>query len=344
MPGGAAEILDVVVIGAGISGLVCARELMAGGRQVVLLDKSRGVGGRCATRRMLGQPVDIGLSYYHADDPQLLAELAQVPGTALPGWPHRVAGTGQPCHPAVRRPGQQTLAFAEGVQAFPRHLAQGLDVRPGARVTRLVPERGGSTLLLEDGPLLHARDVVLTIPAPQARAIVPVSSRAVQGLLEHVVVQPCITLILGYAMTSPDPGFDILYPEHSPIVQLISHDSSKRVDPTYRVLVVQARAPWSSTHLEATRDEWRTMLLAETARLLGEWVRAPEWSDLQRWRFAKTDQRSELGAPMVLGLPGGGRLGLTSEAFATEGGVQAAYRAGLGLAQRLLADHTPRGG
>jgi renalase len=342
----ATGVLDVVVVGAGISGLVCARELVAGGLRVLLLDKSRGVGGRCATRRMLGQPVDLGLSYYHSDDPQLLAELAQVPATLLPGWPRTIAGSGPPCHPAALRPGQQRLAFAEGVNQFPRHLARGLDIRLGARVQQIVPEPGGVTLQLEDGSPLRARDVVLTIPPPQAHAILASAqsrpSRAVLGLLEHVVVEPCITMTLGYSADSPDPGFDLLYPDPGSTIQLVSHDSSKRVDPTYRVLVVQARAAWSREHLEAGQDEWRAALLAEAAAQVGPWVLAPEWSDLQRWRFAKIGHHSELGAPQVLGLPGGGRLGLTSEAFAAEGGVQAAYRAGLGLAQRLLEDQARR--
>ncbi len=333
---------DVVVIGAGIAGLACARDLVAGGRSVVLLDKSRGVGGRCATRRMLGQPVDLGLSYYHADDPELLAELHEVPATQLPGWPVRVAGAGPPCHPAAFQPGQRRLAYAEGVTAFPRELARGLDIRAGARVVGMVAEGEGVTLSLEDGPPVRARDVVLTIPAPQAMAVLPDAQgqrlRAVHGLLEHVVVQPCITLVVGYRLDGPAPEFALLYPDDSEVVQLISHDSSKRIEPTYRVLVVQARGPWSRRHLELGKDEWRTALIDETARLLGDWARAPEWSDLHRWRFAATDLHSELGAPLVFGLPGGGRLGLTSEAFAAEGGVRGAYRAGRGLARRLLAE------
>jgi len=47
--------------------LTCARDLVAAGWSVLVVEKSRGVGGRCATRRMLGQPTDIGLTYYHAD-------------------------------------------------------------------------------------------------------------------------------------------------------------------------------------------------------------------------------------------------------------------------------------
>lgn len=342
-----AEMSDVIVIGAGIAGLVCARDLVAGGRSVLLLDKSRGVGGRCATRRMLGQPVDIGLSYFHADDPQLLAELAGVPATLLPGWPQRIVGEGSPTHPASFRAGQQRLAFAEGVNAYPRHLARDLEIHFGTRVTRIRPQPGRVELELEDGAPVYARDVVLTVPPPQANAVLPNeegrSLRAVHTLLEHVDAQPCITLSLGYPLEGPAPEFDVLYPQDSPEIQLISHDSNKREDPTYRVLVVQARPAWSRQHLEEGKDEWREALIEATARLLGAWAREPAWSDAHRWRFARIRQTTELGAPLVFGLPGGSRLGLTSEAFAVEAGVQGAYRAGRGLARRLLEDHDERG-
>ena len=42
---------DVDVIGAGMSGIACARALQAEGVPVRLIDKGRGIGGRMATRR-----------------------------------------------------------------------------------------------------------------------------------------------------------------------------------------------------------------------------------------------------------------------------------------------------
>ena len=44
-------MIDIVVIGAGMSGIACARVLRAAGLPVRLIDKARGVGGRMATRR-----------------------------------------------------------------------------------------------------------------------------------------------------------------------------------------------------------------------------------------------------------------------------------------------------
>ena len=340
--------LDAVIIGAGVAGLTCARDLAARGWRVVVIEKSRGVGGRCATRRMLGQSVDIGLTYFHSDDEALLAELAAVPATRLPGWPLRVTGSGAPCHPASLRAGQQRMAFAEGVNVFPKHLARGLTLRFSARVTGIDARDGHAEVRFEDEAPLRARHVVLAVPARQAQALL--EDELGQGLpgvvspFAQVVTAPCITLCLGYPATAPLPEFDVHYPEDSEVIQLISHDSVKRVDPDYRVLVVQAEPAWSELHLEDEAESWRRTLTQEAARLVGGWVGAPEWTDVQRWRFAKLVTSTTMAAPRVFDLPGGARLGLTGEAFAREAGVQGAYRAGRALARDLLADPTARGG
>ena len=44
-------MIDIVVIGAGMAGIACARALRAAGLPVRLIDKRRGIGGRMATRR-----------------------------------------------------------------------------------------------------------------------------------------------------------------------------------------------------------------------------------------------------------------------------------------------------
>jgi phytoene dehydrogenase-like protein len=61
---------DVIVIGAGVSGLIAARTLQATGARVLGLDKGRGVGGRMATRRTDWGVFDHGAQFLTARDPQ----------------------------------------------------------------------------------------------------------------------------------------------------------------------------------------------------------------------------------------------------------------------------------
>ena len=79
---------DVVIVGAGLAGVACARELRAAGRSVRILDRGRRPGGRMASRRLLDvdRPVDLGASYFTVSDPGFAAVVDdwQARGLAAP--------------------------------------------------------------------------------------------------------------------------------------------------------------------------------------------------------------------------------------------------------------------
>ena len=338
----AAPSSPVVVVGAGVAGLCCARALAAAGRAVLVLERAPGVGGRCATRRLEGQLMDHGTAFLHGRDPGFLEALAAVPATPLPGWPHELSGTGQPCQPEAFTRGEQRLAFAEGMAAFPRHLATGLDVRLEVEVERVEPEGEELRLRTKAGEVYRAPQVVLALAAEQALALLEAmadpspdvaSARALLGLAHS---EACLALLALYPDGAPRPAWHVLHPEDSRVLQVVSHDSSKRPAPARLALVLQARPAWSSTNLEY--PGWPQALLEEAGRLLGAWATRPTATYAHRWRFARVDRSAELAGPLLLALPGGGRLGVCGDRFAPGGGVEAAWRSGRMMAGRLLAE------
>ena len=71
---------DTIVIGAGMSGVSCARMLADAGQRVVVLEARDRVGGRMNTERSAGFPVDLGASWIHGIDGSPLWDLAQALG------------------------------------------------------------------------------------------------------------------------------------------------------------------------------------------------------------------------------------------------------------------------
>lgn len=69
---------DVVVIGAGAAGLICARELSRRGIRVQLLETKSRWGGRVFTTsaRGLDVPVELGAEFMHGAEPALLQEMS----------------------------------------------------------------------------------------------------------------------------------------------------------------------------------------------------------------------------------------------------------------------------
>lgn len=72
------KISSCLIVGAGISGLLAARTLVERGIRVTLIEKSMGVGGRMATRRMSKGVCDHGAQFISVGSPEF--------GTLLAGW------------------------------------------------------------------------------------------------------------------------------------------------------------------------------------------------------------------------------------------------------------------
>ena len=69
---GSNQKFDVAVIGAGIAGLWTCKKLRSAGFKVALIDKSRGLGGRMATRRAGTLQFDHGAQFFTASKPAFL--------------------------------------------------------------------------------------------------------------------------------------------------------------------------------------------------------------------------------------------------------------------------------
>jgi renalase len=323
-------MVDVAVIGGGIAGLACARALADRGADVVVLDKARGVGGRCATRRLALDGIEVGLdhglAFYPATDPEFGAVLREVPG-AVEGWPHRIVGSGPPCQPDALLPVFPRVAFRGGASAVPKHLARGLAVRTGARVVG-IEVSDGARLTLESGDAVTARRLVVALPVEQALAL-PLHAPAARAGLGFFSSRSCLA-VLGLWPVSGDLGFDVMRPGGS--VAHVADETTKGrpVPPGTRALVIQASARFSATHLEDPPEIWGPLLLAACVPFLGEWVRTPRVAEYHRWRYARIDPGFGLAGPLLAG-----NVGWCGEAFDPAGGVQGAWRSARVLAERL---------
>ncbi len=334
----------MLIVGAGVAGLACGRVLAERGIDVRLIEKSRGVGGRCATRRIEGQPVDHGLAFYHGDDLAFLAALASVETEAGLPWPRRVEGEGVPCQPRAFRADQTRVAFAGGVTAFPKHLAHGLTIDLETRAVRLESGREGLAVTTESGARYVARSLVLAPPVAQTVELLrtlgeaaSVELQAITELLDGIAMVRCLTVMAGYPADTPAPSWDVCYPQDSDILQMVSQDSTKR-PAREPVFVFQSRPGWSVERWDDPAETWAAGMLAAARDVCGDWVTEPTWTDTRRWRYARLTGGNTLTAPLVVPMGNGIRIGIAGEAMAEGGGVQAAWLSGRRLAARLIGD------
>jgi hypothetical protein len=305
----------VIIIGAGIAGLACARRLADAGMASVVLDKGRGIGGRVATRRAGDMQFDHGAQYVNAHG----AGFASV----LDGLEH--AGTLAGWADGTRRAHKVGVP---GMSALPKALGAGLDIRQNTQVLRLTPDTGGWLLHLADGTL-RAASVVITVPAPQVASLLGADHPLVAPL-GAVEMAPCLTLMATVAGPAPfvtrkDPDDPLSW---------IAQDSAKPGRPQAHgtLWVAQAGIAFSMAHLEDDPATLTARMLPLLCDRLGASHDTVTHASTHRWRYARVTQ--PLGQPFLcsddasLYLGGDWCLGAR---------IEAAWDSGTAIAAGLLA-------
>ena len=283
--------MTIAIIGAGIAGLTAARTLRDAGREVVLFDKSRGVGGRMSTRYAGEYEFDHGAQYFTVTDPDFRAEMEalQAKGVVAP-WDSRgfylrtgslEADTGRPRWVGTPR-----------MNSLPKAWADGLDVRLGTRIAHITGREGAYTLTDEAGES-HGpfTDVLLSVPAPQAAALLPEAS-PLQDVLARVSMHACFALMVGFPsdMAAFDPGWDTLRVGDLPVGWMAVNSAKPGRDGAHTTLVVHGSPEWSDAHQDADRDWVQGVLLECASALCGVRLDQAPHITLHRWLYAYADE------------------------------------------------------
>ena len=290
--------MRVAVVGAGLAGLAAARELRADGHEVVVVEKSRGLGGRLASRRAEGTVLDHGSPV-----------LAAPPGTAL----RRLADA---LHADDRVDLDDGVAFATGATRLPKLMAGGLDVRLGVRLAALRDAGAAFELGDEQGNTHGAVDgVVLTAPAPQAADLLDRSpgGGARAALLRTRAYAPAVMVLAGVRGAGEKPAVE--RPVEGPVAEVRREALKGRAgDPA--PVVARLGPAASAALLDASDARVLEEALPALAALLGA---EPAWSQVKRWRYAVPEGR--LDADEVN--PPGARIVVAGDTVtgATFGGV-----------------------
>jgi renalase len=294
---------DVVIVGAGLAGLAAGRMLQAAGRSVTLLEKSRGVGGRAATRRIGDFRVDHGAQYLHAPDGMtqaLLRELGVAVQIAEPIWllqdDDRIV-PGDPARNAAPR-----WTFPRGINDLARRLAEGLNVLREQTVTQVLPVEEGFAVLTAAGEAARGRCLLLTAPGPQSAALLPDNPAysELRTRLQSAPYRRSVTISAAFARRPELPWYALLNAERGHEISWLAAEHCKpaRVPGDESLFVLQMSDRWATTHWDAIARTTYTdptqlpapvqSALNRLTVLVGD-LGAPLWVDLQRWRYALPD-------------------------------------------------------
>jgi len=280
---------DVIVIGAGWAGLTAAERLQREGLDVLVVEKSRGPGGRSSTRRQAGFEFDHGAQYFTARQEGFCKAVESWRAHGLVAtWSPRLRVFGD--RPDSGTAPAERLVGVPGMNSVLSSLARGLDCRFACRVVS--QHRGEAWRIgLEGGETIQASALLLTAPPAQAADLLGESHRFHQRLLE-VPMQPTWALMMGFDEEF-DPGFDAAFDNEGPLSWMACN--SDRPGRSGRSWVAHASIEWSRTHLEKD-PEWVTERLGSAlAARLGDSVPRPAFESAHRWRYAQCTSTLDLG-------------------------------------------------
>lgn len=333
------ETKKVLILGAGIAGLSCARELQHRGIPVRVLERSQVPGGRCAHR----DGFDFGPIFLHGSHREFLDLRHTVPAQdLLEGWPRRVEGRGKPCQPSAFLPGSLRWAFGSGMGALTGQLARDLDLRLGFQAHRILRNQASWTVISQEGEEEEGSLLVLAMAPEQTRELLRTLPEdtlkdlgSPQALLELFSTVPSLTLRVRWKPEALEtkPRWDVLYPEDSQQILLISRESSKRPSPSgTENFVIQARPSWSGERVSRDKGPWTRELLEATRPYLKA-SGAPIEVEAHRWKHARLEPGQHLARSWISrSVPS---LAMTGELFHPAGGLEGAWLAGKALAENL---------
>jgi predicted NAD/FAD-dependent oxidoreductase len=275
------QATDVLIIGAGISGLLCATELRKAGKSVRILDKGRGLGGRMATRRMAGGRLDHGAQYFTIRDARLQAYAdAWLEAGILKEWFRHLPEDSNP-------DGYPRYCGVTGMTDVPKYLAKDLDVQTSEQVTELSRDTELWLARTASGDSFLGKHLVITAPLPQALNLLDMTGlRYANGqtdaLREVRYERGLATLaILDGPSGLPSPGGMKV---HQAPLTWIGDNHQKGISPGVSAITLHADAAFADEHWDSP-NEVRGPLMLEAA---APYIKAKVLEyNCHRWGFTK---------------------------------------------------------
>ncbi|WP_416149816.1 NAD(P)/FAD-dependent oxidoreductase [Salipaludibacillus sp. HK11] len=267
--------MDVSIIGGGLSGIFAAKTLRGYGHNSVIIEKSRSVGGRMATRRIGSGHADHGAQFFTVRS----KELQTLANEWLEkGWIQRWFGNDYPRY-----------AGTNGMNPFVKNLASDLSIKLNEQVVKIESTSSSVTLETAQGHSFKSDATIITAPVPQTLSLLQQSPLLLKEEIER-----------NLATSHFNPAFVGLISLKSPInigeKGIISNNLPSGVDKIVAndekgislspILSVYMTGEWSA---ERFMDQDESIINQLVDIITPNTVRSEMINDVQlkRWRYAE---------------------------------------------------------
>ena len=286
------NIVNILIIGAGLSGLMAALQLQGSGKQVTLIDKGQTTGGRLATRAIGPGFADTGAQFFTVRESAFQQYVEQWQNAGLvyvwsTGWSDgSLLGGGA-------HDGYPRYAIHGGMNALANHLTrqlidQGAAIHTGQRVTAIRQTANGWVATDEAGNAYGADALVLTPPVPQSLTLLAagqvILTNGDRTALERITYAPCLCGLfwLEGQVDLPDPGA-IQRPGAD--LAWVADNQRKGISPAATVITIHAGPTYSANHDDTPDEELLATFQASLQPFIPHKVTVHA-AQIKRWRYA----------------------------------------------------------
>ena len=324
---------DVLIVGAGLAGLLAANSLQNAGKSVVVVEKARGVGGRLATWRLGPGRGDYGAQFFTVREAAFQAAVdkwlqARLVFEWARGWADGSAVG------SAENDGFPRYAASGGMTAVAKQLAQNLTVHTQVKLVKISQDGNGWIAAAEDGRSYTSRTLLLTPPTPQSLALlaagdVPLTPTD-RTALERIEYAPCLSGLFWIegGISLPAPGAT-QQPEQP--ISWLADNQQKGISPEATIITAHANPMMSKLWYEAPKGELVGLFMGGIRPFLGKnsIVKAHH---IHRWRYALPTVIHPQRTLLAENLP---PLAFAGDAF-NGPRVEGAALSGLAAADKLL--------
>jgi hypothetical protein len=276
----------IAIIGAGFAGLVLANQLK-NFAEITIFEKSRGVGGRMASRTKDNFTFDFGCQFFLAKNPQFINFLQpfidkkivqSLEGNFVEIDNYQITYNRQ-----WNRAKNHYVATPKMTNLC-KEMAIDLKIISQTKVARLNKINNSWQVFDEQQNFLGDFDwVFLAIPPLQVADILPKDCSFFNDLAKFKMMG-CYSLMLGLSQ-SLNLNFDFALIKNS-IISWISSENSKPHENIAHGYTILARNSWADLHIDDDLELIKSQLIAEFEKIINQKLPEILHCDIHRWRYA----------------------------------------------------------
>lgn len=270
--------MRVVVIGAGVAGLMAAQSLVKNGHDVVVVDKGRSPGGRLATRRIDDATLDHGAQFFTVRESSFASNVEEwIASGVVTEWCRGFNSTAQQSDGFPRYRG------VRGMTDIAKHLAHGLDVRCNTLAFSII--RGSTSkwqVNIDDGSALNADAIIVTCPLPQTYALLVTADIELPDSMLRTEYDRtiCFLAVLNQSSAVASPG-GLQNPDET--FSFIADNAIKGISSAV-ALTMHTNPKFSLEHWDTPTEDLQRLLLERAKPWIGNAIVVT--SQIKKWRFA----------------------------------------------------------